>query len=239
MNIMLKSESSELQSFETISPQNPLIVVNFKGFSQTTGASGLEIAKRIDQARKDFKLNIGVSVQPFFVSQVKQETGLLIFGQSLDNAQVGASTGSVLMEGLKEVGGVGSLVNHSEKRMDFGDIEEVLVRMYECGLASIVCVESVEEGQKVAGFEVAPTFVAVEPRELIGGDISVSTAKPELISESVEKIDSKILVGAGIKDGGDFKTALELGASGILVASGVCLVEDPYEVLKEFAEVIG
>ena len=83
-----------------------------------------------------------------------------------------------------------------------------------------------------------PDFVAVEPPELIGSDTSVSTAQPELISDSVKKICNgfdchSVLVGAGVKSGQDVKIALELGASGVLLASGVAKAEEPEKAILE------
>jgi len=77
-------------------------------------------------------------------------------------------------------------------------------------------------------------LVAVEPPELIGGDISVSTAQPEVVSGAVQLIGSnKTLVGAGVKNAEDVKISIELGASGVLLASGVTKAVDPESVLRD------
>jgi triosephosphate isomerase len=83
-------------------------------------------------------------------------------------------------------------------------------------------------------------MVAMEPPELIGTGISVSKAKPETITSTVEAVrevgfSGPILVGAGISTGEDVKKAMELGANGVLVASAVVKAKDPYEKLKELA----
>lgn len=226
-----------LVNLEQCSPKNPLVLVNFKNFEETTGESCLLVAKELDKAAKETGLLIGVSVQPFFAGRIAAETDLLVFGQHLDADGFGSSTGALIPEALKAVGGVGSLLNHSEKRVGMESVEKCVGRMSEVGLKSVVCVESIEEGELVAGFK--PDFVAIEPPELIGGDISVSTARPELISDSVARIKGvPVLVGAGIKNGEDLRIALELGACGILVASGVCKAESPYEVILDFARAI-
>ena len=75
-------------------------------------------------------------------------------------------------------------------------------------------------------------MIAVEPPELIGGDISVSKAGPEIIERAVDFVGkNQVLVGAGIRDLEDVTIALKLGACGVLVASGVVKVADPYAVL--------
>ncbi len=84
--------------------------------------------------------------------------------------------------------------------------------------------------------EYDPEMVAVEPPELIGGDISVSAASPEIIDRSVKIVGhGKLIVGAGIKDQTDVKIACELGAYGILVASGVMQAKHPEEALRALA----
>jgi len=44
-----------------------------------------------------------------------------------------------------------------------------------------------------------------------------------------------VLCGAGITNGEDASAALDLGARGILVASGVVKSDDPYESLLDLA----
>ena len=45
------------------------------------------------------------------------------------------------------------------------------------------CAADLEEARSLA--EIGPTFIAVEPPELIGGDISVTTADPAIVSDTV------------------------------------------------------
>ncbi len=44
-----------------------------------------------------------------------------------------------------------------------------------------------------------------------------------------------ILCGAGITKGDDVAAALELGTTGVLVASGIVKAKETYEMLLEFA----
>ena len=93
-----------------------------------------------------------------------------------------------------------------------------------------------ERAKEVASFN--PDFIAVEPPELIGGDISVSSANPELISDSVKaihKINENIIVitGAGVKTSQDVSKALELGTQGVFVASGIVKADERERTIKE------
>jgi triosephosphate isomerase len=72
----------------------------------------------------------------------------------------------------------------------------------------------------------------MEPPELIGGDVSVTSADPGIVEDSVAAArevdpDVPVLCGAGVKTGDDVATALELGTEGVLVASGVVKADDP------------
>ncbi|MCJ7488664.1 MAG: triose-phosphate isomerase, partial [Thermoplasmata archaeon] len=74
----------------------------------------------------------------------------------------------------------------------------------------------------------------------IGGDMSVTTANPEIVSESVRVAKKafpgvKVLCGAGVKTGEDAAKAIELGTNGVLLASGVVKASDPKRVLLDLA----
>ncbi len=107
------------------------------------------------------------------------------------------------------------------------------------GLRTVVCADTPETSASVA--VLGPEFVAVEPPELIGGDISVTDAKPEVVENAVravQRIDSsvRVLCGAGVKNGKDVKKAVDLGASGVLLASGVVKAKDPRAVLMDLVQ---
>jgi triosephosphate isomerase len=82
----------------------------------------------------------------------------------------------------------------------------------------------------------------VEPPELIGGDISVTSANPEIVSGAVKEIKTiaprvRVLCGAGVKTAEDVRIAIELGTEGVLLASGVVKAADHkqalYDLIKE------
>ena len=78
----------------------------------------------------------------------------------------------------------------------------------------------------------------MEPPELIGGDISVTSANPKIVQDTVEAVKAvdssvSVLCGAGVKTGDDVYTALQLGADGVLLASGVVKAKDPRAVLED------
>ncbi len=73
--------------------------------------------------------------------------------------------------------------------------------------------------------------------------ISVSKARPELITYSLQKIRTvnstvKVLCGAGITTSEDVSKAIELGTEGVLVASSVVKSKNPDSVLSDMANAI-
>ena len=81
-------------------------------------------------------------------------------------------------------------------------------------------------------------MIAVEPPELIGGDISVTTADPEIVSGTAAVVksvnpDVRVLCGAGVKNGADVAMAIQLNTEGVLLASGVTKSTKPELVLAD------
>jgi triosephosphate isomerase len=86
-----------------------------------------------------------------------------------------------------------------------------------------------------------PDIVSFEPPELIGTGIAVSKAQPQIVTNTVNLVrqvnpNITILCGAGISQAEDVATALKLGTSGVLVASGIVKAKDPYMILRAFAD---
>jgi triosephosphate isomerase len=130
----------------------------------------------------------------------------------------------------------GTLINHSEKRMKIADIAYLVKKCRKFGLRSIVCTNNLEVSTACA--LLSPDYIAIEPPELIGGDISVTAASPEIVGDAVKRIQEinprvSVLCGAGVKTGEEVKKAYELGTEGVLLASGVVKADDPEKVLKD------
>ena len=102
-----------------------------------------------------------------------------------------------------------------------------------------MCADSVREAEAIAGL--SPDFIAIEPPELIGGDVSVTKANPEVVSSAVDRIRRanpkvEVLCGAGVKAGRDVSRAIELGAVGVLLSTGVVKAKDPKKALTDLAK---
>ncbi|MHA1212759.1 MAG: triose-phosphate isomerase [Candidatus Heimdallarchaeota archaeon] len=218
----------------------PLLVVNFKTYDQGTGKKALELAKICEKVTKKTNICIAVAVQATDIRMIAAEVDIPVFAQHIDPIKAGSNTGQVYLKAIKEAGAVGTLINHSERKIKLASIAKILTLTKEHGLFSCVCAST----PKIAGAIAAlgADCCATEPPELIGSGISVSTAQPEIITETVDiinRINKEVipLCGAGITNSGDVEKALELGTKGILVASGVVKAENPEKILKEMAEV--
>jgi len=211
-----------------------MIITNFKLYESATGDKAVALAKIHEEVAKETGADIQVAVQPIDLAKISQEVDIPVLAQHIDPKGFGSGTGHILPESVKMAGAVGTLLNHSERRLERDVLKESIKRAKEIGLITVVCAETPEEGASFLEFD--PDFIAVEPPELIGGDISVSTAQPEIIENAAKLIGSdKLLVGAGVKNGEDVKTCIKLGAKGVLLASGVTKAEDPKAVLLDLA----
>ena len=202
----------------------PVMVVNFKTYARGYGKQAFILAKILDDIARESGVSIAIAVSPTDIASISSEVSIPVFAQHIDPIGFGSNTGYILPEAVKEAGAKGTLINHSEHRLKLADIEHTIKRAKEIGLETIVCTNNVQT--TVSAAVLNPDFVAVEPPELIGGDISVSAAKPEVISESVEVVKklalkARVLCGAGVKTEEDVRRALELGAEGVLLASGI------------------
>jgi len=213
----------------------PFIVINFKTYKESTGSNATKLAQIAEKVQEQTGLNIIVCVQAIDLKDVASSVKIPVYAQHSDYSEIGKSTGNIIPEHLLNINVRGSLLNHSEKRIVIKDIEGSVIKLKELDMISIVCVKDYAEAKKVSGFKlIKPTFIAVEPPELIGGEVSVSQGKPEIISKAVKACGNvPVLVGAGIKDNNDLKIALRDGAKGVLLSSHYVLARDPEKFLIE------
>ncbi|MFO7836050.1 MAG: triose-phosphate isomerase [Candidatus Thorarchaeota archaeon] len=219
----------------------PAIVVNFKTYPQANGERAVLLSQACERVAKEYGVSIVVAPQITDLYRVSRAVDIPVFSQHLDPGEPGRFTGHVLGDALVESGCSGTILNHSENKMQLADIEAAIQTANEHHLYTIVCTNN--PAVSVAASALNPSAVAVEPPELIGTGISVSQAQPEIISGTVEKIravneEVDILCGAGISRGEDVKAALNLGAQGVLLASAVAKAEEPVKVLRDLAEPI-
>jgi triosephosphate isomerase (TIM) len=216
--------------------RTPVIVVNFKTYAEVEGTKALEVAIACQEVSKETGKTIVVCPPTVELSRVASNLKVPVFCQHTDSKNRGANTGWITPHGVLSSGAVGTLLNHSEHRMMMYDLKASIDACKEAGLITIACADSPETAAIIASF--GPDFIAIEPPELIGGNVSVTDAKPEVISKGVEAVHAVapnilVLCGAGIKTGTDVKKALELGTKGVLLASGVVKSKDVKVTLRD------
>lgn len=214
----------------------PIVILNYKTYLESSGENALELARALKNASEESGITMVAAPQAADIYRIQDQISLPIFAQHIDPITPGGHTGSNLIETLIEAGISGSLINHSENRMKLADIDEVIQLCKQNDIESCVCTNNIATSKAIATF--SPDAVAVEPPELIGTGIPVSQAQPEVVEDSVKGVKSinkkiKVLCGAGISTGDDMKAAMDLGADGVLLASGIVKAENPKEALLD------
>ncbi|MCD6324024.1 MAG: triose-phosphate isomerase [Desulfurococcales archaeon] len=169
---------------------------------------------------------------------VKVSVKASIFAQHVDPVNEGAYTGHITLEMIKDAGAEGVMINHSERKVRADEVERVVKKAKSMGLRTLVCADTPTVAAALS--LLAPEMVAVEPPELIGTGISVSKAKPEVITDTVQLIKKvspnvRVLTGAGVSTAEDVIKAIELGSEGVLVASAVMKAHKPEDKIRELA----
>jgi triosephosphate isomerase len=218
--------------------KTPVIVLNVKTYDEATGKKTLEIAKAMEKISKETGGSMAIAVQATDISMCNEKVSIPVWAEHIDPIKPGSHTGWTLPEAVKTAGAEGTLINHSEHRLILSDVDVCINRAKELNLDHIVCSNNVATSKAIAVFE--PNFVAVEPPELIGGEISVTTADPKIVSDSVNAVKEvnknvKVLCGAGVKNGKDVAKAIELGTTGVLLASGIVKADDKEKVIRDLA----
>ena len=214
--------------------QAPVFEIGLKGY--TYGAEALRLARAADRLSQELGVSVIFDPQAVDIAAVARETQhLLVFAQHMDPVAVGRGVGSVLPEAIREAGAVGTLLNHSERRMTLADINRAIRRAGEVGLATMVCADSPEEAAAIA--QLGPDIVLAEPPELIATSRSAATEMRGFVERTVEmvgRIDAGIIVmcGAGVQTPDDVEKMIGLGVGGTGSSSGVLKADDPIAQMR-------
>ncbi|MBX0285151.1 triose-phosphate isomerase [Haloarcula salinisoli] len=210
------------------------VLVNLKAYP----CDPIEVATAAADVADDSGVRVAVAPQAANIESVA-ETGVETWAQHVSPNEHGSHTGSTLAEAVADAGAVGTMLNHSENRLKLADIDASLDAADRVDLETIVCANNPE--QIGAAAALGPDAVAVEPPELIGTGTPVSKADPDIVTGAVDAAarvdgDVDVLCGAGISTGEDLVSASDLGATGVLLASGVAKADDPRAALEDLVE---
>ena len=217
-----------------------MFIINCKNYNEIAGEKIIMLAKTAEKISKKYKIPIAIA-PPHHLIPLIIKFKIIILAQHLDDKKIGSTTGFMVPDIAKKSKINGSIINHSEHRITEKEIRNLLRRMKKLKLKSILCVKNINEVKKYA--KLNPTYIAIEPPELIGTGRAISTEKPQLITKAVDAVRSaknstKLLCGAGIISGNDVKRAKELGSKGILVASGVIKAKNWEKIISEFSRAL-
>ncbi|WP_324662385.1 triose-phosphate isomerase [Haloarcula sediminis] len=207
------------------------VLVNLKAYP----CDPIEVATAAADVADDSGVRVAVAPQAAHIDAVA-ETGVETWAQHVSPNEQGSHTGSTLAEAVADAGAEGTLLNHSENRLKLADIDASLDAADRVDLETIVCANN--PAQIGAAAALGPDAVAVEPPELIGTGTPVSKADPDIVTGAVDAAarvdgDVDVLCGAGISTGEDLVSASDLGATGVLLASGVAKADDPRAALED------
>ncbi len=214
------------------------LIVNYKAYPTAFNEKAIEIAREARKLSSELEKTRIILAVPSVIAGRIVDIYDDIFLQHVDPVGYGAFTGFLPASSLEYLPVRGTLVNHSEHKIIYRDISRIINTIKNIGKEVIVCADTPSEAAGIAYLN--PDMIAIEPPELIGTGIPVSKAKPEVITNGVKAVHSinpniPVLAGAGISNPEDAVRALELGASGILVASVVMKASDPRTALRNLA----
>lgn len=216
----------------------PLVVVNCKTYASASGLASTSLVDALAKVNSD-GVRLVLAVSAFDLHALAAAHPRLEFwAQHLDPVGQGSFTGWLEPETAMERGASGTLINHAEHKVDLDHVKRLLAQL-DGRIETCACAADEEEAKALAGL--APAMIAVEPPELIGGDVSVTSADPGIVQDTVRLVkdinaDIMVLCGAGVKTGEDVSAALRLGAEGVLLASGVTKASDPAAVLQDLVD---
>jgi triosephosphate isomerase len=214
---------------------NRPLIINFKKYEEVSADKAIKLAESARHVAEKLRIEIVVAPPQPVLALIAKSVQIPVICQHVDTEKMGPSTGFVVPEMAKSYGAVGSLINHSEHRIDMSSIRSLVERMRKIGMASIVCAQEPHEVVEISTLH--PDFIAIEPPELIGSGRAVSKENPAIITKSVQGAGSRssVICGAGITDKDDVAKAMELGSQGILVASGIVKADSWERKITELA----
>ncbi|MFC1685525.1 triose-phosphate isomerase [Nanoarchaeota archaeon] len=202
----------------------PLIGLNFKKYKQATGKNALKLLKILDKYRNNVKMLAGVYEKDYsYVKKVK----IPVYSQKLHIFEVGEAK----KKGLK-----GTFLNHSDHRLKFDVLKEIVKECKKKKFSTIVFAASLKEAKKIISLR--PDYVAYEDPLLIGTTRSITKYRSGKVKAFVGMCKGKTipLCGAGIHEKEDLDAAIKLGCKGILMASAFVKSRDPNKFIKDFVK---
>ena len=119
--------------------KTPVIVLNVKTYAEATGEKAIEIGKIMEKVSNETGVSMAIAVQATDISLCTRQLNIPVFAEHIDPITPGSHTGWTLPGAVKNVGAIGTLINHSEHRLKLADIDTCITMAKEHNLDHIIC----------------------------------------------------------------------------------------------------
>ena len=197
------------------------------------GQAMLDLARAIDESAMRHDVDVILTVGYTDIRPIAEHTQRVnVFAPHMDPLPVGAGSGAVLAEAIKDAGVVGVQLNHCEKPISLEVLERTIRRAREVGLATMVCADSVDDVKTIAAM--GPTVIVAEPAALIGTGTTSDDAYVRDTILAVQAINPVVMVlqAAGISSEKDVFKVIRQGAQATGCTSGIAKAADPADMAE-------
>lgn len=215
----------------------PFFVVNPKSYLY--GEDILKLAKYTDKLAEKYGFDVLFTAQLIDLPRIIDECPHLVpCAQYMESLKPGRGMGHVLPEALAAAGVKATFLNHAENPSTVHELAATIARANEVGILTVVCADSVEEGEMIASLK--PDVMVCELTSLIGTGTVAGEDYMRASTEAVKAVSptTQVLQAAGIHSGENVYDAIKYGADGTGGTSGIVAAEDPFATLDEMFEAL-
>lgn len=215
----------------------PFFVVNPKSYLY--GDELLALAKHADGLAARYGVDCLFTAQLIDLPRLIDECPHLIpCAQHMESLKPGRGMGHVLPEALAAAGVKATFLNHAENPCTVHELAMTIARANEVGILTVVCADSVEEGEWIAALH--PDVMVCELTSLIGTGQVAGEDYMRASTEAVKRVspETMVLQAAGISSGQNVYDAIAYGADSTGGTSGIVAADDPFGVLDEMFEAL-
>jgi len=211
-----------------------MILLNFKTYKQASGKSALELIRVVEKVVDQTGVKIFPAVQALDLAYLKPQTQLDLWVQHLDAIQPGRHTGRLSAYTAYQQGAAGVQLNHSENPLTEDQLKKALEICRQNQIKTLVFCADLKTLKTINNLN--PDYVCWEnPDNVATGQTDFHQAQ-NVIKQAISVCSAPFLLGAGITSAEDVKTALNLGADGVGLASAFIKTDNSYDLLLSLAQ---
>lgn len=175
---------------------------------------------------------------PELCAVAKSLENVIPTAQHADLVGDGKGMGLAPLESLKAAGVEAVFLNHTAHPLPVDKLAATIDHARELGILTIVAADSVTESKAVAAMN--PDVILCEPSSLVG---TGHTSGDDYIADTIAAVrainsDIVIMEGAGIRNGGDVRRLVSLGAQGTGISSALAITDDREALLTELFDAL-